>query len=66
MQAQLKPRFQAKELDSDDCKWVLKKVMDKVMANTSAASGEEFLTKKRIVKVNTLIDQYAMQRRLNK
>jgi len=29
LRAQLKPQFQAKELDTEDCKWVLAKVVEK-------------------------------------
>lgn len=36
----LKPRFQARQLDGDGCKWVLKKVVDKVMQTTRGVTAE--------------------------
>jgi hypothetical protein len=70
MQTALKPRFKSKELDNDDCKWLLNKVTEKVLGNTSAmdkaVAGEAFMNEKRQKKINVLIDTYAMQRRMSK
>jgi hypothetical protein len=67
-QASLKPRFQAKEVDNEDCKWLLGKVVAKVMDATTGADTEaaEFMTAKRITKVNALIDGYLTKRKADK
>lgn len=67
-QASLKPRFQAKELDNDDCKWLLGKVVSKVMDATTGTDTEaaEFMTSKRVSKVNALIDSYVAKRKADK
>lgn len=66
----MKPRFQAKELDTEDCKWVLAKVVEKVMANTSAleaaGTANDFMTGKRQTKVAALIGSYADRRKKEK
>jgi hypothetical protein len=65
-QAQLKPRFQSKQLDSEDCKWVLAKVTDKVMSATTASDldrGGDFVNAKREKKVAALIDSYVARRK---
>lgn len=62
----MKPRFQHKELDQEDCKWVLTKVQEKVLKNTTAeleAAQGGFLTGKREKKVADLVDSYAEKRR---
>jgi hypothetical protein len=67
-QASLKPRFQAKEVDNEDCKWLLGKVVAKVMDATTGADTEaaEFMTAKRVTKVNALIDGYLTKRKADK
>jgi hypothetical protein len=65
-QVMLKPRFQAKEIDSEDCKWVLGKVVPKVLDATpglDAAAVRPFMTRGRIIKVSALIDSYVTKRR---
>jgi hypothetical protein len=65
-QAQLKPRFQSKQLDSEDCKWILSKVTDKVMSATTASDldrGGDFVNAKREKKVAALIDSYVAKRK---
>lgn len=62
VQAQLKPRFNAKQLDNDGCKRVLDKVVDKVMSSTTLAEmggREPFMNERRQKKVAALIDSYA-------
>jgi len=65
LQASLKPRFQAKEVDNDDCKWLLQKVVSKVMdAETGADTvTDDFMTGKRVNKVNALIESYVAKRK---
>lgn len=67
-QASIKPRFQAKELDNDDCKWLLQKVVSKVMDATTGADTEaaEFMTTKRVAKVEALIESYVAKRKADK
>jgi hypothetical protein len=68
-QAQLKPRFQSKQLDTEDCKWVLAKVTDKVMSATTASDLDragDFVNLKREKKVAALIDSYVAKRKQEK
>jgi hypothetical protein len=67
-QASLKPRFQAKELDNDGCKLVLHKVVTKVMEATTGADTAvaDFMTSKRVTKVEALVDSYVQKHRAGK
>jgi hypothetical protein len=68
-QAQLKPLFQSKQLDTEDCKWVLAKVTDKVLSATTASDldrGGDFVNPKREKKVAALIDSYVAKRKQEK
>lgn len=40
VKAALKPRYKARQLDDAGCKWVLKKVVDKVMQTTRGVGAE--------------------------
>jgi hypothetical protein len=56
-------------LDTEDCKWVLAKVTDKVMSATTASDLDragDFVNPKREKKVAALIDSYVAKRRLEK
>jgi hypothetical protein len=68
MQASLKPRFQAKEVDNEDCKWLLQKVVAKVMDATTGADTAvaDFMTSKRVSKVNALIKGYLAKRKADR
>jgi hypothetical protein len=61
----LKPRFQAKELDNDDCKWVLGRVVAKVMEASGSlpSAAAPFMAGSRVQKVCGLIDSYVGRRR---
>ncbi|WIA08913.1 hypothetical protein OEZ85_008331 [Tetradesmus obliquus] len=65
VKAQLKPRFQSKQLSSEDCKWVLAKVTEKVLSATTATDLDragDFVNAKREKKVAALVDSYVAKR----
>lgn len=67
-QASLEAHLQAKELDNDGYKLLLRKVVSKVIDATSDAdmAAEVFMAGTRVAKVSTLIDSYVLYHKQGK
>lgn len=65
----MKPLFKRKELDNDDCKWLLSAVMEKVLSKAQPdqlAPGKTFMNDKRKAKVTELFESYVKKRKAMK